>query len=106
MDEAKLSALKNRRMKGIELEISIKPSKDSDLAPGEPEKEDETGEPIEGSMADYKEDVAEGEMPDVGAPMQAAIKQHEADDKTQDEETFKKMLGETGFAKRFGKKVG
>ena len=110
MDEAKLEALKNRRMKGIDVQISVKPSKDSDLAPGAPEQEeedkDETGEPIEGSMADYKEDVAEGEMPDVGAPMQAAIKQHEADDKTQDEATFRKMLDETGFQKKFGKKVG
>lgn len=96
--DSKLEALKNRRMKGVTLEIKVKPS--DELAPGAPEEEEK--EAPEGSKEDLAEDIAEGEAPD----MQAAIKQHEKDDEAQDEATFKKMLEGTSFAKRFGKKVG
>lgn len=82
MDDAKLEALKNRRMKGIDLTISIKPAKDSDLAPGAPEKEEEMAEGMEHEM---KEEI----MPQMN-----------------DEEMMSDMLDETGFKKRFGKKVG
>jgi hypothetical protein len=50
-------------------------------------------------MPDLKEDVAEGEAPNVAASMAA----HKMGS---DEEMMNDMLDETSFKKRFGKKVG
>ena len=86
MDDAKLEALKNRRMKGFDIQISVKPTKSDELAPGAPEKE----EP-EGMEPEMKEEMG----------MEKAVMPQ-----MNDEEMMSDMLDETGFKKRFGKKVG